>query len=157
MARRKPGHYATLLRVRKRQEELKAQTLATTRREVRKSENERASIGEQQQRTLEKAGDLAKDVFDPSEVRQYHQYERHLARLAVQKDAEIRSLRRRADKERRDLEDAIKRRRITEKLEERTATAYQEHVWKEEQKRADETASNYAALELRTSRERRKA
>lgn len=157
MALRKPGHYAMLLRVRKRQEEVRAQTLASTRREIRQTENERASIGDEQQRTLEKAGQLAKEVFDPSEVRRYHQYERHLARLAVQKDAEIRSLRRRADKERRDLEEAMKRRRISEKLEEHTAEAYHEHVRKEDQKRADETASNYAALELRTSRERRKA
>ena len=156
MPPKKRGHYATLLRVRKHMEEQKAQVLAATRREIRVAEGERNSITEEQRRALDTAGNLAREVFDPSDVRRYYQYERHLARLVVQKDAEIRGLKRRADKERRDLEEAMKKRRVAEKLEERTAAAYEAYIRKEDQKQADETATNYAAMALRAGQVRRK-
>ncbi|MBP8129601.1 MAG: flagellar FliJ family protein [Candidatus Hydrogenedentes bacterium] len=145
MPSRKPGHFATLLRVRKRVEELKSQALGATRRRLHDAVKDRASIGDEQRDTLARAGALLEEEFDASDVRRYYQYERHLARLAVQKDAEIRALERTAAAQRKELEEALKRRRVAEKLEERTAAVYQDYVRKEEQKALDELASSHAA------------
>lgn len=152
MPPRKPGHFATLLRVRKRVEELKSQALGATRRRLHDAVAQRSSIAEEQRNTLAKTGVLLCDKFDASDVRRYYQYERHLARLAVQKDAEIRSLERTAAAQRKELEEAVKRRRVAEKLEERTASVYQEYVRKEEQKVVDELATNHAAAKQRSAR-----
>jgi len=138
---RKPGHFATLLRVRKRVEELKAQALAATRGKIYAARNQRAAIAEEQKETLMRAGALLRETFDASDVRRYYQFERHLARLAVRKDAEIRSLERTATGQRKELEEAVKGRRVAEKLEDRTKAAYEDFVRKEEQKLVDELAS----------------
>jgi flagellar export protein FliJ len=138
--------YETLLRIRKRQEDLRAAALAVARRNVHNAEEQRARLSEEQRVTLERAKDLARDEFDASDVRRYYQYERHLAQLAVAKDAEIRSLTVVAESRRAELEDATKRKRIVEKLKEHQNAAYEKHVLKQEQRLTDEVATNYAAM-----------
>lgn len=146
MAKPKPAQYDTLLRIRKRQEDIKAQALAVTRRSIRIAERQRADLAKYQRLTLEKAGALALERFDPSEVRMYYQYERHLATLIDEKDASILELRSAAEERRAELEDAMKRRRIVEKLQERLQSAFMKQVRKDEQTRADEVATNLAAM-----------
>ncbi|HPJ98109.1 MAG TPA: flagellar FliJ family protein [Candidatus Hydrogenedentes bacterium] len=146
MAPGKPFRYDTLLRVRQRQEELKSMALAEMRRAVDFAEQQRAEIVEQQFAALNAAGELAQRQFNASEVRRYFSYERHLARLAVEKDAEIRHLRTQERGRRKELEAAMKRRKMLERLKERLEEAYDYVVNREERKRLDETAVNRAAL-----------
>jgi len=84
--------------------------------------------------------------FDARDIRQYYVYERYLARLAVEKDANLAQLRSVEETRRNELEDAMKERRIVERLKERLTDAFLEEVTKEEQKTTDETATNHAAL-----------
>ncbi len=138
--------YETLLRIRKRQEDLRAGALASARREVRRAQDERSHLSEEQRNTLLRAQDLIQQEFDASDVRRYYQYERHLSRLAVAKDAEIRQLEGVAEQRRAELELATKRKKIVEKLKENQNAAYAKHVMKLEQRQSDETATNYAAI-----------
>ncbi|MGI6458608.1 MAG: flagellar export protein FliJ [Candidatus Hydrogenedentales bacterium] len=146
MAPGKPFRYDTLLRVRQRQEELKSMALAEMRRAVDFAEQQRAEILEQQFAALNAAGELTQREFNASEVRRYFSYERHLARLAVEKDAEIRHLRSQEHGRRKELETAMKRRKMLERLKERLDEAYDYVMNREERKRLDETAVNRAAL-----------
>lgn len=122
--------------------------LAEARRQVRRAQDQRGAIIEEQRRALDHAGDLSQHAFDASDVRRYYQYERHLARLAVAKDAEIRQLEKTAEHKRMELEEATKRKRIMEKLKERHSAAFQACLQKNEQRSLDEAATNYAALGL---------
>lgn len=146
MAPGKPFRYDTLLRVRQRQEKLKSMALAEMRRAVDFAEQQRAEILEQQFAALNAAGELTQREFNASEVRRYFSYERHLARLAVEKDAEIRHLRSQEHGRRKELETAMKRRKMLERLKERLDEAYDYVMNREERKRLDETAVNRAAL-----------
>ena len=76
----------------------------------------------------------------------YYRYERHLARLAVEKDAHIAELKTAETKRRAELEDAFKSRRMVEKLSEKEIAAYRAVVGKNEQAVLDETATNHAAM-----------
>ncbi|HOH33080.1 MAG TPA: flagellar FliJ family protein [Candidatus Hydrogenedentes bacterium] len=146
MAVVKPFRYDTLLRVRQRQEDIKSMALAEMRRAVHFAEQQRAELVEQQLAALTAAGELARRQFDAGEVRRYYAYERHLARLAVEKDAEIRHLRTQERGRRTELETAMKRRKMLERLKERLEQAYDYVMNREERKRLDETAVNRAAL-----------
>jgi len=152
MPRKRPEHYHTLLRVRERQEDLRAQALAAARRDVAVAEGELAAIQFRQMEALAEAGRRTRDVFDAREVRLYYQFERYLARVADEKDVQVLQLRGVADQRRAELEDAMKRRRIVEKLIERQQRAGQAEIRSEEQKFADEVAGNYTAMVRRTKR-----
>lgn len=146
MPRLKPFQYNTLLRIRKRQEDLRAQALAAARRDVRGVERRLDEIGLEQTRTLMRAGKRASRGFTASDVRRYYQYERYLAHLATQSDAELAELRVQAQERRQELGDAMKRRRILERLKERRQQAFETELNKEMQAMADEVATNYAAI-----------
>lgn len=142
---RRPVQYDVLLRIRKLQEDLRAQSLAEARREVKTAEALRDSLIEQRHSILETASARARERFDPREVALYYQYERFLSRLRDEKEAEIDQLRGIEEVRRSELEDAMKRRRIIEKLRERKWKAFDVGVLKEEQKLSDETATNAVA------------
>lgn len=144
--------YDVLLRVRERQELLRAQALASARRDASRAEAQREALNEEQRRVLREAGEASRNRVDATKVQSLIHYERHIARLAVDKDAEIRALQEVAEKRRGELEDAMKRRKIVERLSERARLAYHGHVKREEQKLLDETASVRAALERRGDR-----
>jgi len=146
MARRPSAHFDTLLRIRKRQEDIRARALALARREVQRVEQELAALETRQREILEEAGKRARKRFDAIEIRLYYQYERYLARLADEKSAQAIELRAQEQKRRAELEDAMKQRRMTEKLLARKRRIYLEEVRKEDQAFADETAANYAAI-----------
>ena len=145
MARPRGFQYGTLLRVRKRQEDLCAETLAAKRREVAAAQAQRASIGREQERVLLEAGQRARRRFLADDVRRYYLYERHLAQQAVHTDARIVELGREAQARRAELEEAMKRRRILERLQERQDGACRAHLAKDERDREDETAANHEA------------
>ena len=147
--------YNTLLRVRERQEELKAQVLAVARREVAVAQAQLAQLADAQHRTLERAGMLARDCFDASEVRTCYQYERHLAQLGDAKEAEIGELQAHAEERRCELLEATKRKRVIEKLKQRRWDTYQKHRRDIEQRAADESATNCAAINARQPADQR--
>ena len=156
MARR-PTQYDALIRVRQLQEDLRAQAFAVAQRQVDRARTERQALAEQRALTLQAASERTRERFDAREIRLYYQYERRLARLADEKDAEIVQLKSVAAERRDELEDAMKRRRMVEKLKDRKVAVYEAEVRKEEQKLADETATNAAAmrgLAHRAARER---
>lgn len=144
MPARSPRQFDVLLRIRERQEELRALAHGVAQRDVQAAEGERALLEHQQMGTLEEAGRKTRERFDAWEVRLYYQYERHLARLIDDKDAHIAQLRQVAEQRRAELEEAMKRRRIVEKLIERKRRVYVAQTLNEEQKFADEVAGNYA-------------
>lgn len=148
MAIRRRFQYETLLRIRKRQEDLKAQALAAARREVHAAEGQRARIAQEQRRVVERAGGLLKERFDAAELRCYYQYERYLSWLGDAKDAEIRTLEEVAETKRAELEEATKSRRMVEKLKERHIKAHAKQVQKDEQRLTDEVGTTHAALGL---------
>lgn len=143
---RKRNNYAMLLRIRKRQEDMRAMTLAAARREVLHAEEHCASIAQQQRRTLDAAREAAQARFDASEVRLYYQYERHLARLGVEGDARLQELRRTAETHREALVQASQKKRIVERLKERQEDLLMKEFRKQEQELANEVAVNYSVL-----------
>lgn len=145
MARPPVSRYTTLLRVRQRQEELKSFALAEVRREIRNLEAQRNEIVAQQRETLAEAGRRMAAQLHADEIQTYYQYERHLARQAVELDARIVELRKLEDQRRFELEEALKSRKMVEKLSERELEAVRSAVQKNEQAVLDETATNQAA------------
>ena len=152
MPKSRRAHYDMLLRVRRRQEDIRAQALAAASRDVRVAEQQRAALAGHQRLMFEEAGARVRDRLDPQEVRMYYQYERHLARLIDEKDAAIIELRGIAEARRAELEEAMKRRRIVEKLKERREHTFMAQARKEEQRLADEAATNHAAVAPRGGR-----
>ena len=142
---RRPVQYDTLLRIRQLQEDLHAQSLAASRREVRRAQQQRAELMEQRHDVLDTAGRRARENPVARELRAYYQYERRLARLTDEKDAEVVQLGEVAEHKRGELEQAMKQRRIVERLRERRIQAYEAEVRREDQKFSDETATNAAA------------
>lgn len=151
MPARTPGQLNTLLRIRRRQEDMKAQAVAETRRKTDFAREQQRALAEAQNSALEQAGELARKEFDAGDVRRYYQYERHLARLSVEKDAEIRGLESEAETRRRALEGAMKRRRIIERLQEHRLASFLVEQRKDEQKLTDEVANNYAVMARRSA------
>lgn len=143
---------ATVLRVRKRQEEMRAQALAETQAVIRKTENRRTDLVDLQHTMLTDADALTRVNFDASDVRRYFQYERHLARCVVDADAELASLAGVAKDRRADLEEATQKKKAIEKLEERHRDTVEadDRYW--EQRTNDEIAAGRAYLARRKDR-----
>ncbi len=121
--------------------------LARVRAELRTNIVQRDEIARNQKRMLEEAAGATQQEFDASSIHRYYQYERHLARLAVEKDAAIAELRETEEERRADLEEAMKKKRIVERLKERHRDALFADLNKEEQAVLDETAINQAAVD----------
>lgn len=144
-----PSSYDTLLRIRRRQEDLKAGELAAAQRAVNALHEQRAQIVVAQQLALEQAQVTGGAQFDASEIRSYFQYERHLAKLRDDKDAELRAKQTAVDACRGEAEQAMKDRRIVEKLRERKRVAWLYARRRAEQQVMDEVATSYAARGIR--------
>jgi hypothetical protein len=120
--------------------------LAEVRRSIQVAENRRATIVRDQRRALEKAGAVSQGRFEAAVVQAYHLYERHLAYLAVQEDARIVELRNIEAERRAELEEAMQRKRVVERLRDKQNEAFQAEVIKEGQQFTDEVATNQAAM-----------
>jgi len=146
MLQRRGAQYKTLLRVRKTQEELKAQALAEARHRRQTAEGQRAELMAQRAQLLSEAGERAKGAFDPRLVRLYYQHERHIRHQIDDKDASIRGLAEAEEERRQELEGAMKERRLVERLIERWEEEYRAEVNKDLQALSDEVASSRAAI-----------
>jgi len=140
---------STVLRVRKRQEELRAQALAETQATVRKTEHRRAELVGLQRIMLTNADALTRENFDAADVRRYFQYERYLSRCVVDTDAQLAELAEAAEDRRAELEDAVQKKKVIDRLKERhrEAVAADDRYW--EQRTNDEIASGRAYLARR--------
>ena len=147
MLRRGLRQFATLVRVRKRQEEQRAERLAAAHRLRRRAQAERDHLEAERRRMFERAGQAAQGRMSAAEVRRYYQYERHLARLADEKDAEIMRLRQTEAERRAELEEAMKKRRMVERLHERRTESVLREVQRQEQRMSDESGTTRAAAQ----------
>ena len=139
--------YETLLRVRKRQEDLRAQELAMAVMEQQRARRARADITAEHRRAIEHARRLLEDArINARDMRRYYQYERHLSRLGDAKDAEILALGDVVDERREILAEAMKKRKIFERLREKFILDQVHHQRKSDQTATDEAASIRAAL-----------
>ena len=143
---RKKDQIEVLLRIRRRQEDLKAQALACAQREVNQAERERDMIVADQRRTLREAVLASREALDARKLLRFRQHERYLARLSVEKDAAIGELRQEAEGKRQELEGAMKHRKMVERLVERRDEAHQQALRKTEQKQTDEVAATKSAI-----------
>ncbi len=146
MARVRPFRFETLLRVRSLQEDQKAQDLAEVRRQIALNEEQRAGIQREQMRMLREAGERAQEGAEPRDIQRYYHYERYLARLAVEKDATLHELRRTAEERRAELEEAMKKRKVVERIQEKNRAALNAQTLGDEQKLTDEISANRAAM-----------
>jgi len=149
--RRRSSHFGNLLRIRQRQEDLKAMALGEVRHRIFAHRQKGALIIEEQRRMLREAGRIARGGFEATQVQPYLGYERHLAHLAVENDAEIEALQQREKACLAELEEAMKQRRMVELLQERRDRAWRRELIREEQHHQDEVAGNQAAI-LRAAR-----
>jgi flagellar export protein FliJ len=146
MPKKPSAQFDALLRVRRMQEDLRAREFALAQHEVLRVEREIADINARQLIAMDDAAKVARKQFDAREVRSYYQYERRLSRIADDKSSEAEQLRTVAEERRRELEHAMKRRRVMEKLIEKKTRVYMAELRKMEQDFADETAVNRSAL-----------
>ena len=143
------NRFKTLLRVRRRQEDRKAQELSSVHRQIRAAESERGNMERQQIAMLEQAAKLTRQEFDATDIQRYYQYERHLSRLVAEKDAEISELKDEEGEKRLELQEAMKQRRMAERLDERREEAFDDIVRKNSQKLSDEIAVTRAWMKER--------
>ncbi len=141
MLDRKLNTYKRLTRIRKRQQDWKAQELAAIQRERMTLEERRASIYAAQQNILNNAQDRKKYLIDAWDIQRYYQFERHLARLGDDTDAEIRTLESQEDSCRDALTEAMKLRRMMEQLANHESGRVSRHLLKTEQRLLDEIAT----------------
>jgi len=146
MAGRPSAELETLLRVRRQQENVRAQELAAAHRAVESAAATRADLVAEQRRLLSEAGNVAKSHLDADALRRYYAHERHVARLIDSKDADIRALSDAVSERRETLIEAAKKREMIERLHARRWADYRAAVQKAEQRLLDEVAVNLSAL-----------
>ncbi len=142
--------FATLLRVRELQEELKAQELGKVQRELALARQEREHLVAEQQRMLEEAARKTRDVFDAAPVVQYFYHERFLSRRLDELDARIAQLRELEEARRQEVAEASKAKRVVQRLREKHQKAMQMEINKIEQMLADEVAVSRVSMRRRT-------
>lgn len=151
---RRPAHLDMLLRVRQVQQDLRAHAFAGVQREIAAARHQRNQIERERKGLLDDAAKRTREHFDPRQMRSFYQYERHLARLIDDADSEIRRLCSVAEERRAELEEAMKNRRMIEKLRQRKINAFLTELQKDEQKLSDEKATAGAAVERAGKRAR---
>ncbi len=140
MAQDRIGRYEVLLRVRKRQEDIKAQVLAVKRNEHAALRRQRREL-EERRRAMLKEADIPRGAqVDPVRQQAIYQYERHLSHRADAKDAEIAMHSVVVQTARAELESALAQKRIMEKLIERAEKAERAQAVRREQRWHDESA-----------------
>lgn len=144
MAAPNPNRFATLLKVRKHQADQKAWALAEIQRRIQAADAERDRMLEEQKRMFARAAELVRTSFDAQDIQRYYQYERHLARLASEKDAEIVQLKGEEHRRRRELDGAMVKKRIAERLDGKSRDAFDAFVLDNERKLLDELAGGRA-------------
>lgn len=151
MKAKRPERYATLGRVRKHQETQRAQALAQIRRTVGELEEQCHELESYQERILSEA---KRQAAEPKARRMqaFYQFQRHLGALTEKKEAEIDGLRLEVEERRLAFEEAVKNRRIIERLIERAKKDSREDLARRTQRLHDEFASVHFARESRSQR-----
>jgi flagellar export protein FliJ len=140
MASGRLTRYGVLLRVRKRQEDVKAQAVAIAHSEHAALRRQRRELDERR-KALMKAASVAKGaVFEPVRIESLYQYERHLGRRTDAKDAEIALHAVTVQAVRAELESAMSQKRIMEKLIERAEKTERAEAVRREQRWHDESS-----------------
>lgn len=143
---------ATVLRVRKRQEDMRAQALAETQSVIQKAQHLRDDLSTLQRTMLMDADSLTRNDFDAADIRRYFQYERHLARRVVDTDAKLAELKSVAEDRRAELEEATQKKKAIERLEDRHREAVEAEARYWDQRSIDEIATGRAYLARRKDR-----
>jgi len=130
--------YATLLRLRERQEDERAKAFARERATQAALVNDRAHIDARQRALLQAIATMAADRPQPRKLYAAYQYERFLGRTRDARDSAIAKQQEHVDAAREELESAIGERRIMEKLIERTEAARDYAARRREQRLHDE-------------------
>lgn len=157
MKPRTPQRYETLLRVRKHQEELKSVALAQERRILRDLNHQREDIEEYRLGVLQRAGTEAAERPVAGRLAAYHRFERHLRRLADDKDVEIGEQQQVCEEKRAELEEAIQRKRIVERLTEKAEKNLYEWNTRREQRFHDDLSAVHFAGALISRRKTQEA
>ena len=140
MAEGRIARFETLLRVRKRQEDLKAQALAIARTQHAALRRQRRELEERRRALLKEAGVAPGVEFEAARVEGLYLFERHLGRRADAKDAEIALHGRVVQAARTELETAMAQKRMMEKLIERAERAERAEAVRREQRWHDESS-----------------
>jgi len=140
MAQDRIARYEVLLRVRKRQEDLKAQALSVKRSEHAALRRQRRELDERRRAVLKEADIPRGARVDPVKLQTMYQFERHLGQRAAAKDAEIALHGVAVQAARAELDSALAQKRIMEKLIERAEKAERAEAVRREQRWHDESA-----------------
>jgi len=143
--RPKPFTYHVLLRVRTRKEEMASQKLAQLQRRIQHTSDRAAQIRGIQENVLSQAAQQMRGQFTVRDIQQFYQYEQHMARQALEADADLRRLQHQESAQQMELQEAVKHRKVVEKLKERRDKQMRAFLEKTEQRIADETAVSRAA------------
>jgi flagellar export protein FliJ len=127
-------------------EDARARELAVELNSLTKARGDLTSIVETQAHILNEASEKVKAAFRGDEIRPYFLYETYLSEMAVKKDVEILELGKSAETKRKMLEEAMKKRRVVDRLKERHGEALRAELNKAEQMFSDEVATNQAAM-----------
>ena len=149
-AHRRVRRYGDLLRLRKRQEDIKAQVYANAVRSIRLAEHEKQVMEERRIALFIESEVTEGSVIDIEMKRKVQQYERHLARAIVEQDALIRERTLEANAKRVDMSESVKLRRMMETLLERSRDEVSAEYKRQERLDIDEVASVRAALKLKS-------
>jgi flagellar export protein FliJ len=149
-AQRRVRRYDDLLRLRKRQEDIKAQVYANAIRSIRLAKGEK-NLMEERRIALFTESEVAEgSVIDMEMKRKVQQYERHLARAIVEQDALIHERTVDTNAKRDDMTESVKLRRMMETLLEHSRNEVSAEYAKQERLNIDEVASVRAALKLKS-------
>lgn len=142
---KRPDRYATLLRVRKRVEDLKANAFASAQRDELAAREALCEIEHAQRDALGRASEVASQADGAGRVSDLIDYERHLGQVALNQSSEIEKLANEAEVRRSELQEAVTQRRMVDRLMERAREALQELLHIQDQRLSDEAASIRAA------------
>lgn len=142
---KRPDRYATLLRVRKRVEELKAAAHASAQRDELAARETLSGIEQAQRDALGRASQVASQIDGAGRVSDLIDYERHLGRVALNQSTEIEKFAQETEVRRNELRQAVTQRRMVDRLIERAREALQDWLNIQEQRLTDETATIRAA------------
>lgn len=137
---KRPERYATILRVRKRDEDARAAALAKASAAVRTAQHRRVGLVERHEDVLQRAAEAAGGT-DVQAMERFAAYERHVTQLIAHMDRDIEQLEKERGTRQSDFEASHRRRKMIDRLMERVATRWEAHVQREERKVVEESVA----------------
>lgn len=137
---RRPERYATLLRVRRREEDVRAAAFARAAGAVRTAQDRRTALVELHDDAMRRAMEAASGV-DVRAMEELTGYERHLTQIIGRTDNDIARLQEDRGRRRSEFEASHRRRKMIEWIIERAAKRWAAHAEREERKAVEATVS----------------